>query len=34
MRVPLSNDVIAYLASEVYDARDAKPIFYSSSGLT
>jgi hypothetical protein len=24
MRVPLSNDVIAYLASEVYDARDAK----------
>jgi FAD dependent oxidoreductase len=26
MRVPLSNDVIAYLASEVYDARDAKSI--------
>src|SRR5713101_1900096 len=25
-RVPLSNDVIAYLASEVYDARDAKSI--------
>jgi hypothetical protein len=26
VRVPLSNDVIAYLASEVYDARDAKSI--------
>ena len=26
MRVPLSNDVIAYLVSEVYDARDAKSI--------
>jgi hypothetical protein len=26
MRVPLSNDVIAYLASEVYDSRDAKSI--------
>jgi hypothetical protein len=26
VRVPLSNDVIAYLAGEVYDARDAKSI--------
>jgi hypothetical protein len=26
VRVPLSNDVIAYLASEVYDARDARSI--------
>ncbi len=26
VRVPLSNDVIAYLASEVYDARDASSI--------
>jgi hypothetical protein len=26
VRVPLSNDVIAYLASETYDARDAKSI--------
>src|ERR1700676_1875948 len=26
VRVPLSNDVVAYLASEVYDARDAKSI--------
>jgi hypothetical protein len=26
VRVPLSNDVIAYLASEIYDARDAKSI--------
>ena len=26
VRVPLSHDVIAYLASEVYDARDAKSI--------
>jgi FAD-dependent oxidoreductase family protein len=26
VRVPLSGDVIAYLASEVYDARDAKSI--------
>jgi hypothetical protein len=26
VRVPLSNDVIAYLASEVYDARHAKSI--------
>jgi hypothetical protein len=26
VRVPLSNDVIAYLASEMYDARDAKSI--------
>lgn len=26
VRVPLSNDVIAYLASEAYDARDAKSI--------
>jgi FAD dependent oxidoreductase len=26
VRVPLSNDVVTYLASEVYDARDAKSI--------
>ena len=26
VRVPLSNDVIAYLASEAYDARDARSI--------
>jgi hypothetical protein len=26
VRVPLSNDVIAYLASESYDARDAKSL--------